>query len=88
MSKLYRIKSNEKLFNEWMRVSASPHSKLGIDTWAIVQNDVEMTGNELNEWYKHAGKMIKETENHFAQVIEEMKKLRTRTVNYIKLEND
>ncbi|WP_256719478.1 hypothetical protein [Paenibacillus odorifer] len=71
-----------------MRVSASPHSKVGMDTWAIVQNDMEMTGEQLNEWYKRTGKSIEETEKQFRQVIEEMKKLRTQTVNYIKLEND
>lgn len=88
MSKIYKIKSNERLFNEWMRVSASPHSKVGMDTWVIVQNDMEMTGEQLNEWYKYTGKCIEETEKQFKQVIEELKKLRTQTVNYIKLEND
>lgn len=87
MSKSYKIKASEKLFNEWMRVSASPHSKIGFDTWTIVQNDMTLSGEELNEWYKRAGDQIEETEKHFAQVIEDMKAMRKRTVDYIKFTN-
>lgn len=84
MSKLYRIKSNEQLFNEWMRVSASPHSKVGLDTWSIIQNNMEMTGDELNEWHLRTTELIYETEVHFQEVLEDMRKLQKRTVNYIK----
>lgn len=87
MSKLYKIKSNEKLFNEWMRVSASPNSKVGLETWAIVQNDMEMTGDELNEWYIYTTQLIHDTEAHFQEVLEDMKKLQKRTVDYIKTIN-
>lgn len=87
MSKEYIIKPNEKLFDEWMRVSASPHSKVSMETWSIVQNDMTLTGEQLNEWYKSTGKRIEETEKHFAEVIENLKLMRKRTVDYIKFMN-
>lgn len=83
MSKTYKIKSNGKLFEEWMRVSASPHSKLGLHGASVIQNDTELTTKQLNDWYKEVGMMIKATEEHFESVINEMNQLRIRTVNYI-----
>ncbi|WP_090739428.1 hypothetical protein [Paenibacillus sp. Mc5Re-14] len=84
MSKKYSIKANERLFEDWMRVSASPHSKLGLHGAWIVQNDMELTGQELNDWYKETGRLIETTEEHFEQVISDMKALRERSVKYIK----
>lgn len=87
MSRRYQIKSSEKLFDQWMKVSASPHCKVGTETWGIVQNDTELTGEELNKWYKDTGKKIEATEIHFTEVIEELKAMRKRTVDYIKFTN-
>lgn len=84
MSKQYSIKANERLFEDWMRASASPHSKLGLHGAWIVQNDMQLTGQELNDWYKETGLLIEATEEHFEQVINEMKSLRERSVKYIK----
>jgi hypothetical protein len=83
MSKLYKIQGNAKLFYEWMRVSASPHSKINISTWGIVQNDMVLSGDELNDWWIDSGKQIEKTEQHFKEIIEEMKELRDRTAKYI-----
>ncbi|MGG4105116.1 hypothetical protein AAXB25_14465 [Paenibacillus lautus] len=84
MTKKYSIKANERLFEDWVRVSASPHSKLGFHGAWIVQNDIELTGEELNEWYKETGRLIDATEEHFDQVISDLKALRERSVKYIK----
>lgn len=88
MAKKYIIKTNQKLFTEWMDTSASPTSLLGMYGAAIVQNDMEMTSEMLNEWYHHAGDLIDETEKEFAKVIEKMKDLRLRTVKYINSSNE
>lgn len=87
MSKQYKIKSNEKLFDDWMRVDASPHSKVSLYGASIVQNDMVLSGQELNEWYKETGRLIEATEEHFEQVISEMKELRERSVKYIQHSN-
>jgi hypothetical protein len=71
-----------------MRVSASPHSKLGLYAASIIQNDMECTRDELNDWYRETGKLIKETENHFESVIKQMEALRKKTVRYIKDVNE
>lgn len=88
MSKKYIIKSNQKLFDEWLATSASPTSKLGMYGAAIIQNDMEMTSDMLNEWYHHAGYLIDETEKEFAKVINKMRDLRTKTVKYINASNE
>lgn len=88
MTKKYRIKANDKLFDDWLRVSASPHSKLGFQGAWIVQNDIELTGEELNDWYKETGRLIDATEEHFEQVINDLRALRERSVKYIKQLNE
>lgn len=88
ISKTYKIKSNEQLFEDWLRVSASPHTKLGNFGAAMVQNDSELTRDQLNEWYEYCGELIEETEKHFIEVIEELKELRKQTVQYIKQINN
>lgn len=84
ITKTYIIKTNEQLFNEWMRVSTSPHTKLGMYGASMVQNDMELSREQMNEWYEYCGELIDETERHFTEVIEELKKLRQQTVQYIK----
>src|SRR5690606_18433908 len=88
ISKTYKIKGNEQLFEDWLRVSASPHTKLGNFGAAMVQNDIELSADQLNEWYEHCGELIAETEQHFTEVIEELKELRKQTVQYIKQINN
>lgn len=84
----YKIKANEKLFNEWMRVVASLHAKIGLYGADVVRNDMELSAEQLNEWYAYAGELIEETEKHFAEVVEELYKLRRQTVEYIRKLNE
>ena len=88
MTKNYKIKTNEQLFEDWLRVSTSLHTKLGNYGAAIVQNDMELSAEQLNEWYEYTGELIEETEQHFIEVIEELKELRKQTVQYIKQINN
>lgn len=67
-----------------MRVVSSPHTKIGMYGAYAVQNDMELTADQLNEWYEYSGELIRATEKHFEEVIKELERLRQQTVNYIK----
>lgn len=86
--KTYKIIADEKLFDRWFKLAASPHTKLGRYGASIVQNDMILSKDELNEWYEECGKLIDETEIDFKEVIEELKQLRKQTVEYIKKTNE
>lgn len=82
VSKTYKIVANEQMLEEWLRVSVG--TMLKMHGARILQNDMELTGGQLNDWYEHCGELIEETEQQFANVIKEMKRLRLDTVHYIK----
>lgn len=88
MSKVYKIRANEKLFNDWIKTSTIPHTKLGMLGASIVQNDMELSSEELNDWFEEVGESINETEIHFAEVINELRRLRQQTARYIKSINN
>lgn len=76
------------MFDKWLSLAASPHSKLGKYAGSIVQNDMEIPSEELNKWFQECGELIDETEQHFAEVIVKMRELRNETVKYIKYINN
>ncbi len=61
-----KIKANEELFNSWINFSSR-------DLAGIVQNDMEITEEQLREW-----------DDRFEKRLFEFTRLRNKTVNYIR----
>jgi NACalpha-BTF3-like transcription factor len=79
--KTYKIKSDEHLFNKWMGEVSKTSNRID---FFILQNDCELTSEQLNEWYKKITEQIKESQKDFAKTIKNLTDLRDLTVEYIK----
>ena len=78
----YYIKANERLFEQWMALEAKTNTV--IQGNIVLQNDITLTSEDLNDWYKLITFEIQETEKDFERIINDLYKLRDKTVNYIK----
>lgn len=82
MTKAYNVKSNERLFNKWLKLVAQTNSRC--DAMFIVQNDMTFTSDELNKWNRDLVEEIEHAEKNFKRIIDELHELRTETIDYIK----
>jgi hypothetical protein len=80
--KIYNIKSNKTLFDEWMKLKAKTNKK--ITAMSIVQNDMETNSDELNEWYKTSLEEIRKVDEDFRQIVGDLLAIREKTLKYLK----
>jgi hypothetical protein len=80
--KIYKIKANEDLFYRWMKLQTK--TQLIVRGQDIVQNDMEMTAEQLNEWYKGLTADIESVRVDFKKTLEELDRLKAITIDYIK----
>lgn len=67
-----KIQANEELFNKWKQICAKLNSGC-----AIVQNDMESSKKEINEWWQITENNIKELVTVRKEVIDYIKKINT-----------
>lgn len=84
--KIYNIKSNEDLFDKWTKLVKKTSKKISPQN--IVQNDMEATSDQLNEWFKQSLEDIRKVDEDFKQIVADMLKLRQETVKYLKAQID
>jgi hypothetical protein len=69
------------MLNKWIKETSK--TNVYVD-FTIMQNDCELTSEELNQWYKTTTEQIKNAQADFAKTIKNLLELRDLTVEYIK----
>jgi seryl-tRNA synthetase len=80
--KIYNIKSSEEIYVKWMKLVAKTNKKSS--SMFIMQNDMEATTEELNNWFKDSQEEIIKVDEDFKQIVSDLLALREETVKYIK----
>lgn len=82
MIKVYKIRNGRILWEKWMVLAAKSNGV--VKPMAILQNEIELTPEEMNDWYKKTNKEIDDAEKHFKNLITEMRLTLAETVTHIK----
>lgn len=78
---MYKLKANKDLFDRWTKLAKKTNKKITV--MDIVQNDMEVTNKQLNDWWKKSIDEIKKVDEDFKSIISELLSLRNETVQYL-----
>lgn len=81
--RIYKLKSNEKLFDEWSKLSKKTSKKINQNI-TIVQNDMEITTDQLKIYHADSLEEIRNVQKEFESIVQDMVKLREKTIEYLK----
>ena len=79
---IYKVKSNKDLFDRWTKLSKKTSKRL--NSMSLIQNDMEVSKDELNKWYHESLEDIQKMDQDFRDTIQEMLNIRSETIKYFK----
>ncbi len=81
--RIYKLKSNKDLFDEWSKLSKKTSKKIP-HNMTILQNDSEMTTDHIKEYHQESLEEIRKVDEEFKSIVQDMMKLREKTIEYLK----
>lgn len=81
--RIYKLKTNKALYDQWVKLSKKTSKKIP-ENMNIMQNDCEMTTDDIKKYHQESLDEIRKVDEEFKSIVQDMMKLREKTIEYLK----